>query len=95
MTAIQDLQRNLTEVINSVQDFSKLLKIKSCVEKVVGINSKESTSKWSEAVLTMNSDDVETQFERQGVKRLSFEELLPFISDDEDEFSLKELIAAL
>lgn len=86
-------------MIYLIADLSSLKQIESAVEKLVPGSNQSSPSDlpWLNATLQLKSiTSFEDEVKRQGRKKITFEQLYPFIDDTEgSEDELEDLLAAL
>jgi len=98
MNTIKELQHSLSQLIYSITDMKSLTKIKSTVDSIIDpvIKEDQNNVPWKDATLSMKSiTSFENVIEAQGNKRITFENLYPYIDDTESDYSVKDLLAAL
>ncbi|MGB0839225.1 MAG: hypothetical protein ACPGXL_03735 [Chitinophagales bacterium] len=99
MNTLEELQYSLSKFIYSTTDIVALNKIKSVVDdflKPVENVVKEEEAPWQKAILSMKTiTSFEDVVESQGNKKLTFNELYPYIDDTESDYTVEDLLAAL
>ena len=99
MDTVKELQHSLSQLIYSITDIKSLSQIKTTVDRLIVADKKNGISNgapWGEAVLKMKPiTSYEDVVKSQGDKKLTFEELYPHIDDNEDEYSIDDLLNAL
>ena len=99
MNTVEELQHSLSQLIYSITDLKSLSKIKSTVDNLInpardGIRPNELP--WKKATLSMKSiSSFEDVVKAQGNKKLTFEELHPFIDESDSDYSVEDLLSAL
>lgn len=97
MNTVKELQHSLSQLIYSITDMKLLSEIKSTVDSFIKPSEeRQEDLPWEKATLSMKSitsfDDVVAM---QGDKKITFEELYPYIDESESEYSINDLLAAL
>lgn len=98
MNTVKELQNTLSQLIYSVKDLRSLNEIKLVLDKLVEIKEekKDILPPWEGAVLSMTSiSSFEDVVDSQGNKKLTFDELYPYIDESESDYTVDELLAAL
>lgn len=100
METIKELQSSLSQIIYSIADLASLKKIKAVVEEFSRSSDDEFSLDhlpWSKAKLNLKKiSSFEEEVRTQGNKKITFNELYPFIDDMEDSsYSLDDLLNAL
>jgi hypothetical protein len=96
MNAVEELQRSLSQLIYSIRDLKSLTKIKSTVDNLIIPTDENSDVPWRKATLVMkNISSFQDVVNSQGNKKLTFDDLSPFIDDSDSNYTVDDLLAAL
>lgn len=97
MNTVEELQHNLSQLIYSITDIESLNKIKSTVDGFIKpTEHKKEHLPWTQASLNMKTiTSFEEVVNSQGAKKITFEELYPYIDESESDYSVTDLLAAL
>lgn len=99
MNSVKELQHNLSQLIYSITDIKSLSEIKSAVDdliKPIENSSVNNDLPWHNATLSMKKiSSFEDVVKNQGSKKITFDELYPYIDDSENDYSVDDLLAAL
>ncbi|MEL6944918.1 MAG: hypothetical protein AAFO82_19860 [Bacteroidota bacterium] len=80
-------------MISALNDIQVLQSIR---ERLKTVDTDNGKLPWHEAVLSMKTiTSFEDEVERQGNKKLTFEELYPYIDESDNDYSVDDLLAAL
>lgn len=99
MNSVKELQHNLSQLIYSITDIKFLSEIKLAVDdliKPIENSSVNNDLPWHIATLSMKKiSSFEDVVKNQGSKKITFDELYPYIDDSESDYSVDDLLAAL